>query len=134
MGAECIGGISIKRNYITMGNSSHEHEIELLCQSNNGKILYCRHCHSIQIEFGNLVRSFASDHFLDLIACLKTDAGRFINYDDENMDRPIVFCFPMSDAFYCFSKKEWEEFNTLLLESNGLLKMKLYLLKEGLLK
>ncbi len=109
------------------------HEIEDLHTSNYGKVSYCRDCLNVQIEFGNLVRSFNHENFVELIKLLREKQNSFLTIDDENLTKPIVFCFPYSDAYYCFSKKEWKQFYTLLMDAGVLFDIKTYLYKEGLI-
>ena len=109
------------------------HEIEDLHINNYGKVTYCRDCLNVQIEFGNLIRSFSQENFCELVKLLREKKNSFVTVDEENLSKPIVFCFPYTDAYYCFSKEEWRQFYSLLLDAGVLFDIKTYLYKEGLI-
>lgn len=115
-----------------MFNHKRHLDIEILQKGDWGQIQRCRNCRFVQVEYGNLIRSFNEEEFVEVFRLTTLHLPELVTFSPTNQ-RPIIFRFPDVDGYYCFNEIEWIQFNQLLQQTKETVEVDLFLLKNGFL-
>ena len=114
-------------------HKNNHHELDIIAKGDWGCIQRCRSCRFIQIEYGNLIRSFNEMEFLQMMHTFTLHLGELVTLSVYNHHRPITFRFPDMEGFYCFNELEWIQFNQLLENLRENIEVDVFLQKNGFL-
>ncbi len=114
-------------------HSNNNHELETIAKGVWGCIQRCRSCRFIQIEYGNLIRSFNEKEFLQMMQTLTLHLNELVTFSLHNHHRTVIFRFPDIDGFYCFNELEWIQFHQLLDSLKESIEVDVFLQKHGFL-